>query len=99
VSRLGQALILISFIGFQVMDSLTTHIGLALQHPELNQMMAPLIGMHGELAAYAVKGSAVIVLLGILMVMYRQKPRVWYVYQLAACLSAVAVVSNVLQLL
>jgi uncharacterized protein DUF5658 len=98
-SRLAQALILTSFIGFQLMDSLTTHLGLALQHPELNAVMAQMIGAHGELAAYAVKGAALAVLLGILMLMYRRKPRVWYAYQVAACLSAVAVVSNVLQLL
>lgn len=98
-SRLAQALILISFLGFQLMDSLTTHLGLALRHPELNAVMAPLIGSHGELAAYAVKGAAVAVLLAMLMLMYRNKPRVWHAYQVAACLSAMAVVSNVLQLL
>jgi len=98
-SRLNKALILTSFIGFQVMDSLTTHVGLALQHPELNRIMAALIAVNGELAAYAVKGTAVAVLLGILMVVSRRMPRVWYAYQVAACLSAVAVIVNVLQLL
>ena len=33
------------------------------------------------------------------MLLYRQKPRVWHAYQVAAWLTAVAVVSNVLQLL
>jgi hypothetical protein len=98
-SRLSQGLILIGFLGFQLMDTLTTHLGLALSHPELNRFMAPLMTLDGELTAYAVKGTAVAVLLGILMVMYRQKPGVWYAYQVAACLSAAAVVSNVIQLL
>jgi hypothetical protein len=98
-SRLSQALILIGFLGFQLMDSLTTHLGLAMQHPELNRLMAPLIASHGELAAYAVKGSAVAVLLAVLMLLYRSKPRVWYAYQVATGLTAVAVVANVFQLL
>jgi len=98
-SRLNQALILTGFIGFQVMDSLTTHLGLALQHAELNRVMAPLIATQGELVAYAVKGTAVAVLLAILMLMYRRKPRVWHAYQVAAWLSAAAVIANIGQLL
>jgi len=61
--------------------------------------MAPVIATQGELVAYAIKGTAVAVLLAILMLLYRQKPRVWHAYQVAAWLTAVAVVSNVLQLL
>ncbi len=98
-SRLTQALILITFLGFQAMDSLTTHLGLAMRHPEANQIMAPIIATHGELAAYAVKFTAVAVLLAILMVLYRRMPRVWRAYQVAAWLTALAVVGNVLQLL
>jgi hypothetical protein len=98
-SRLTQALILTSFLGFQAMDSLTTHLGLALRHPEMNQIMAPIIAAHGELAAYAVKFTAVAVLLAILMVLYRRRPRVWRAYQVAAWLTAFAVVGNVFQLL
>lgn len=98
-SRLNQALILTGFVGFQALDTLTTHLGLALQHQELNRIMAPLITTRGELLAYAVKGTAVAVLLAILMLMYRQKPRVWHAYHLAAWLSAVAVIANLLQLL
>jgi uncharacterized protein DUF5658 len=98
-SRLSQALILTGFLGFQVMDSLTTHLGLALQHAELNRLMAPLIASQGELAAYAVKGTAVAVLLAILMLLYRRKPWVWHAYRVGAWLSAAAVLVNVAQLL
>jgi hypothetical protein len=97
--RLTQAFILTGFLGFQALDSLTTHLGLALQHPELNRIMAPVISMRGELAAYAVKGLAVAVLLAILMLMQRRKPSVWHAYHVAAWLTAAGVVANVSQLL
>jgi hypothetical protein len=98
-SRLNQAMILTAFIGFQAMDSLTTHLGLALQHQELNRIMAPLMASQGELAAYAVKGTAVAVLLAILMLMYRRKPRVWQAYHVAAWITAFGVIINLVQLL
>ena len=97
-TRLTQALILTAFVGFQVLDSLTTHLGLASQHLELNRIIAPIIATDGELAAYAVKGTAVAVMLGILMLLSRHVPRVWRAYQVAAWLTALAVVANVLQL-
>src|ERR1700704_1323790 len=98
-SRLNQGLILIAFVGFQALDSLTPHLGPAFQHQELHRIMAPLIATQGELAAYAVKGTAVAVLLGILMLMYRQKPLVWHAYHVAAWLTALGVIANLVQLL
>jgi hypothetical protein len=97
-SRLTQAMILTAFVGFQVLDSLTTHLGLALQHQELNRIMAPLMANQGELAAYAVKGTAVAVLLAILMMMYRRKPLVWHAYHVAAWITALGVIANLVQL-
>jgi len=98
-SRVNQFMILTAFVGFQALDSLTTHLGLALQHQELNRIMAPLIASQGELAAYAVKGTAVAVLLAILMLMYRRKPLVWHAYHVAAWLTALGVIANLVQLL
>jgi hypothetical protein len=97
-SRLNQGMILTAFVGFQALDSLTTHLGLALQHQELNRIMAPLMASQGELAAYAVKGTAVAVLLAILMLMYRHKPRVWHAYHVAAWITAFGVIVNLVQL-
>jgi hypothetical protein len=97
-SRLNQGLILTAFVGFQFLDSLTTHLGLALQHQELNRIMAPLMASQGELVAYAVKGTAVAVLLAILMLMYRSKPRVWHAYHVAAWITALGVIVNLGQL-
>lgn len=98
-SQRSQALILGGFIGFHGMDSLTTHLGLAMQHQELNGLMAPLIANRGELVAFAVKGTAVAILLAILMLMQRRNPRVWRAYLVAGWLSAAGVVVNVAQLL
>jgi len=98
-SRRSQALILGGFIGFQALDFVTTHLGLALQHQEMNGFVAPLIAARGELVAYTVKGTAVAVLLAVLMMMQRRNPRVWQAYLLAGWLSAAGVVANVLQLL
>ena len=98
-AQLSQARILGGLIGFQALDSITTHLGLALQHEELNRLMAPIMASRGELVAYAVKGTALAVLLAVLMLMHRRTPRVWQVYLVAGWLSAAAVVANVVQLL
>lgn len=98
-SRRIQAIIVIAFLAFQALDVVTTHVGFGLNHPELNQVMARVIGNHGELAAYAVKGVAIAVLLAMLMVLQYRRPRVWYAFTLAACLTALGVAANVYQLL
>jgi len=98
-SRRTQAIIVLAFLAFQVLDVVTTHLGFGLNHPELNQVMAPIVRAQGELAAYAVKGIAVAVLLGMLMVLQYRKPRVWQAFQVAACLTAAAVSANLVQLL
>ncbi len=94
-----QGTILTAFLGFQLLDALTTHLGLQGQHRELNLIMGPVIAYHGELAGYAVKGLAVAVLLAILMLLQYRKPYVWHAYHVAAWLSATAVVANLFQLL
>jgi O-antigen/teichoic acid export membrane protein len=81
------------------MDMVTTHLGLKFNHVELNWVMAPLIGIHGELVAYAIKGLAVAALLVVLMLLQYRKPRVWQAYLIASWISAVGVVMNLTQLL
>ena len=98
-SLTGQRLTLGAFLAFQLLDVLTTHVGLALHHPELNRLMAPIIAANGELAAYAAKGAAVCILLAILMLSARRMPGIWFAYQVAAGLTALAVISNAVQLL
>lgn len=80
------------------MDAFTTHVGLQLHHQELNRLMAPLMAFHGELAAYAVKGVAIAILLAVLMLL-KSRPYVWRAFRIAAWVGAIAVVANVAQLI
>src|ERR1700730_7353005 len=97
--QLSQAIILGGLIGFQALDSLTTHLGLSLEHVELNHLMAPIMASRGELVAYALKGTALAVLLALLMLMHRRKPRVGQASLGVGWPSAAAVVANVVQLM
>jgi len=90
--------VLFSFLGFQALDVVTTHLGLQLQHPELNRLLASVLDGSGELAAYAIKAMAVGILLTLLMLLQYHKPRVWQAFHVATWISAVAVISNVVQL-
>lgn len=96
--RITQSVILSGFVGFQVMDAITTHVGLAMHHVELNRVMGPIMSIHGELAAYAVKGTAIAILLALLMLLRRRRPYIWHAYYVAAWISALAVIANVAQL-
>ncbi len=91
---IGKGLVLIAFIGFQLADSITTHHALALGHAELNPFMVTVLQVSGELAAYAVKGSFVAILLAILMVLQHRKPWIWDAYCMAAGLSGMALILN-----
>lgn len=95
----GQASILTVFLGFQSLDAITTHLGLGLNHVELNLVMRPVMLAHGELAAYAVKGIAVAMLLAALMLFQSRRPRVWQAFRVAGWMSAFGVLINVLQLI
>ncbi len=97
--RRTHALVLFSFLGFQALDALTTHLGLQLQHPELNRLLAPVLNASGELGAYAIKAMAVAALLTLLMLLQYHKPRVWQAFHVAAWVSAVAVIANIYQLI
>lgn len=98
-STRAQAVIVVAFLAFQALDAITTHIGFRFSHAELNRVMALIIGSQGELAAYAVKGAAVAVLLGMLMVFQSRRPRVWQAFQVAACLTGASVAANLYQLM
>ncbi len=96
--RLSHAFVLLGFLGFQTLDAITTHVGLMLQHTETNRLMAPVISVHGELMAYALKGTGIAALLVLLMLLQSTRPRVWQAFHLAAWLTSVGVIVNVSRL-
>jgi len=93
-----QAVILTSFLGFQVLDALTTHLGLTRRREELNQLMGAILSDHGELATFAIKGIVIATLLAVLMLLQRRRPRIWYAFVFGSWLSAGAVFVNLYQL-
>ncbi len=94
----SQLVILSSFLAFQTLDAITTHLGLGLRHPEINQIMASVLSGQGELVAYALKGITVGILLAILMLLRHNRPRVWQAFYVAAWLSAAVVIANLYQI-
>ncbi len=93
-----RSVILIAFITAQVLDIVTTHIGLVGGREELNGFASYLIVNHGEAFVYAVKLTLVGVLLGLLMLLGPRRPSVWTVYLLAAWVTTAAVVNNVIRI-
>lgn len=93
-----QQLILVGFLGAQLLDVITTHIGLQNGRQELNGIANSLITSHGELMVYALKLTLVALLLGLLLVVGGRKPRIWDAFLVAAWITTAAVVNNVLRI-
>jgi len=94
-----QALILVAFCTAQVLDVVTTHIGLAGGRQELNGIAAWLIEHHGELSVYVLKLSVVAILLGVLLRYGRKRPAIWNAYLIASWITTFAVVNNIYRIL
>jgi hypothetical protein len=99
VSARKRALILIGFCTAQLLDVLTTHIGLAEGRQELNGAAAWIINHDGELAVYAMKLTLVAVLLGFLLIFGRRRSGIWNAYLVAAWITTFAVLNNVYRIL
>ncbi len=93
-----QQIILVGFLGAQVLDVITTHIGLENGRRELNGVADSLINSHGELMVYALKFTLVALLLGLLLIVGKSKPRIWDAYLVAAWITTAAVLNNVLRI-
>ncbi len=93
-----QRLILIGFISAQLLDVITTHIGLQKGRQELNGVANFLITSQGEFKVYALKLTLVAILLGLLVLLGRRKPRIWDAYLIAAWITTAAVVNNVIRI-
>ncbi len=94
-----RAFILVGFITAQVMDVVTTHIGLSAGRQELNGAAGWVITNYGELAVYGLKLSLVGGLLGFLLIVGRRRNAFWNAYLIAAWITTLAVVNNVYRIL
>lgn len=94
-----RALILLGFGTAQVLDVVTTHIGLSEGRQELNGIAAWLIAHNGELTVYTAKFSVVTILLAFLLLVGRRRPSLWNAYLIAAWITTLAVVNNLYRIL
>lgn len=94
-----RSLILTAFCTAQVLDVVTTHIGLSAGRQELNGIAAWIIANSGEPAVYGLKLGIMGLLLGFLFVAGRRRPAIWNAYLIAAWITTAAVVNNIFRIL
>jgi hypothetical protein len=99
VSPVKKALVLGGFCLAQLLDVVTTHIGLSQGRQELNGIAAWIIQHDGELAVYAIKLLLVAGLVGLLLILGRRRQGIWNAYLVAACITAFAVANNLYRIL
>lgn len=99
VSAGKRAVILMGFCLAQILDVVTTHIGLASGRRELNGIAAWIIAHNGELAVYAVKLTLVAGLVGFVLIYGRRRSAIWNAYLIAAWITAFAVINNLYRIL
>ncbi len=94
-----KAVILVGFCTAQILDVLTTHIGLSEGRQELNGVAAWVIEHDGELAVYAIKLALVAALVAFLLIIGRRRPGIWNAYLVAAFITTFAVANNIYRIL
>jgi hypothetical protein len=94
-----KAIVLGTFGTAQLLDVVTTHIGLSQGRQELNGAAAWIIGHDGELAVYALKLALVAGLIGLLLLVGRRRPVLWNAYLVAAWITTFAVINNIYRIL
>jgi hypothetical protein len=99
LSMRRKVIILGGFCTAQLLDVVTTHIGLSQGRQELNGAAAWIITHQGELAVYALKLGLVGGLVGLLFLVGRRRPAIWNAYLVAAWITTFAVVNNLYRIL
>jgi hypothetical protein len=94
-----KAIVLGAFGTAQLMDMVTTHIGLSQGRQELNGAAAWIIGHDGEMAVYLLKAALVAGLIGLLLLAGRCRPVLWNAYLIAAWVTTFAVINNIYRIL
>ncbi len=85
---------LLDFVGWNLMDLLTTDRGLSAGIPEANPVPAMLLGNGGEAMMYAAKVVVSLLLVAAVLLLPRFR-RLWYAVDAASVVLAVAVISNI----
>ena len=93
-----RAIILSTFIVAQLLDMLTTHLGLGMGRQELNGAAAWIIAQQGEWAVYLLKGVLVAGLVALLLLVGKRRAVIWNAYLVAAWITTFAVINNVYRL-
>lgn len=91
--------ILAAFCTAQLLDVITTHIGLSEGRQELNGAAAWIITHDGEMMVYALKLALVGGLVALVMIVGRNRPFVWNAYLVAAWITTFAVINNLYRIL
>jgi hypothetical protein len=99
VSPVKKAIVLGGFCVAQLLDIVTTHIGLSQGRQELNGIAAWIIQHDGELAVYGIKLALVAGLVGLLLILGRRRQGIWNAYLVAACITGFAVANNLYRIL
>ena len=86
-----KVIVLGTFGTAQLLDIVTTHIGLSQGRQELNGAAAWIITHDGELVVYLLKLSLVAGLIGLLLLVGRRRPVLWNAYLIAAWVTTFAV--------
>lgn len=94
-----RVVILVAFCTAQVLDIVTTHIGLSEGRQEMNGAAAWIIAHDGELAVYLIKLSLVGGLVGLLLLVGRRRAGIWNAYLVAAWITTFAVINNLYRIL
>lgn len=94
-----KAVILGGFCTAQLLDIVTTHIGLSEGRQELNGVAAWVIEHNGELVVYAIKLVLVAALVAFLLLIGRRRPGIWNAYLVAAFITTFAVANNIYRIL
>ena len=94
-----KVIVLGTFGTAQLLDIVTTHIGLSQGRQELNGAAAWIITHDGELVVYLLKLSLVAGLIGLLLLVGRRRPVLWNAYLIAAWVTTFAVINNIYRIL
>ncbi len=89
---------IVIWLSLNVLDLLTTLVGLRLGFREVNPIPAFILSNYGEIGLLIFKGASAAALVPVIAILGRKYPRTWIALVLGAALVGMVVVSNLLLL-